>query len=61
MSLELFSLALEGVFQELNWNDKGINNDIVLITYNENLKVMVSEVNRKSKDIELKMNISNSV
>jgi hypothetical protein len=71
MSPKLFTLALEDVFRELNWRDKGINvngeclnnlrfaDDIVLFSTNEaEMVTMLGELNAASAKIGLKMNHS---
>lgn len=71
ISPKLFTLALENVFKQLAWEEKGLNvdgirlnhlrfaDDVVLISTDiEELNVMLKELNAKSKEIGLKMNIN---
>ena len=70
ISPKLFTACLEEVFKQLDWEEKGLRidgeylshlrfaDDIVLITEDpRNLQKMLEELNIKSKDIGLKMNL----
>lgn len=71
ISPKLFTLALENVFKRLNWEGKGLKidgtflnhlrfaDDIVLISTDiGELNAMMHDLNEKSKEIGLKMNLS---
>ena len=71
ISPKLFTACLEGIFRELNWENKGLNingeffnhlrfaDDIVLISETaEDLQEMVSDLNKESLKVGLKMNKS---
>ena len=70
LSSLIFISALEGVFRELEWKNKGLiingekisnlrfADDVVLISTDvEELNTMVSELNEKGKEAELEMNV----
>jgi len=70
ISPKLFTACLEEIFKQLEWEDKGINidgeqlthlrfaDDIVLIsTDHREIQMMLEELNTKSKEIGLKMNL----
>lgn len=70
ISPKLFTLSLESVFKKLDWDGKGLKidgsylshlrfaDDIVLISTDiQELKSMLQDLNEKSKEIGLKMNL----
>jgi len=70
ISAKLFTACLEEVFKSLNWEQKGISvdgemlnnlkfaDDVILITSNPNeLQTMLTELDEKSKEVGLKMNL----
>lgn len=71
ISPKLFTAAIEKVFKQLNWDEKGMKidgaylshlrfaDDIILTSTNiEELKTMIEELNNLSKQIGLKMNLN---
>ena len=71
ISPKLFTACLEGIFRRLSWENKGINidgenlnhlrfaDDIVLISENpDELQAMLSDLNKESLKVGLKMNRS---
>lgn len=71
ISPKLFTLALENVFKQLNWENRGLNidgmhlhhlrfaDDIVLISTDlDELNIMLNELNEESRKIGLHMNLN---
>ena len=71
ISPKLFTLALENVFKQLNWENRGLNidgthlhhlrfaDDIVLISTDmDELNIMLNELNEESRKIGLRMNLN---
>ena len=68
----MFNAALEGTFRRLDWDRKGINIngdhrshlcfavDIVLTTNNAELEEMLNDLNKKSNNIGLRINMKKS-
>ena len=65
---QIFTALLEGIFENLNWEDKGINingrslthlrfaDDIIVLSSNQQqLQELMADLNRASKIVELKI------